>query len=740
MKKNVFILLITTSIGLFYPSGYAATIWRHQGTVSVHGEANSRTWLYINGDMQFINGQTPSAAPAMMIEKSRVQLTGDFINDVTRGTDGGNLFFAPSGNDYGVLEFCGTSAQAITTSGTTNTDIPSKLDNYINFPDIEVNNSKHLTLDSRLAAKTQDISLNKGWLILDSKLAETNVDGAAEVLPTQESVLAHLLVAGEIDYKESTWAGKSDANERGFIQVNLKIPSEASQYSKSIVGMGIPFNEMRNDYFMFNTLLEPQAGYTNGNGFLAVPPLIDPETVLTAGKGYVVGIDLRGTDPEEYGALEEYEGIIKFDQRATDGYRFNRHAFGQYAPDNQLFGTTPTGDAYVKEKLNTEDITVSLAGKAGYTYLANPYTCPLNIDKLLDNDNARTTWGIQSDALSAKPQMRNQVWVLAPNSVAEPTEESRKSRYTYNYQVAMKSGGTYIDNDNQTGVTAIAPLQMFLIRNYSTATSITIPKSERVMGTTRFLRSAPQDDKRRDDFIIEFRDMATNTTDRASIVLRTEEELNGNKNYANVERLESTSSESSNGLRSATAIQGDFAQSLASQIYTKDSADKPLTVQFMPIETTLRVPLYHIPSSEAQALNILGLRLNTKDRITRIWLEDSKYNTEVEITPETVYETYSEPTDLHDRFTLRFSTETTGIDDNLQEQNTIYAYSANRNIYVQGFSNAEFGSNVELYDINGRIIARKTVEEEKLLLLENCLAGVYIVKSGNKTFKLIAGQ
>ncbi|NDW18746.1 T9SS C-terminal target domain-containing protein [Dysgonomonas sp. 216] len=736
-KKTLLLVLITGSIGLFYPLGYAATIWRHQGTVSVHGQANSRTWLYINGDMQFVNGQTPSVAPAMMIENSRVRLTGDFINDVTRGPQGGNLFFAPSSNDYGVLEFCGSSPQAITTSGTTNTNIPSKLDNYINFPDIEVNNSKHLTLDSRLAAKVQDISLNKGWLILDSKLAEANVDAGVEVLPAQESVLAHLLVAGDIDYKESTWASKTDANERGFIQVNLKIPGESSRNAKSIVGMGIPFNEMRNDYFMFNTLLEPQAGYTNGNGFLAIPPLINPETVMTAGKGYVVGIDLRGTDPKEYGALEEYEGIINFDQRATDGYRFNRHAFAGYAPDNQLFGTTPTTDAYVKEKLNTEDITVSLAGKPGYTYLANPYTCPMNIDKLLGEDQAQSTWKIQSDKLANRPQMRNQVWVLAPNSVAEPTGDSRYSKYTYNYQVAMKTGGTYTDYDNVAGVTAIAPLQMFLIRNYSTATSITIPKSERVMGTTRFLRSAPQDDRRRDDFIIEFRDMATNTTDRASIVLRTEEELKNNKNYVNVERLESTSTESSNGLRSATVIQGDFAQSLASQIYTKDETGKALTVQFIPTQTT-KITLYHIPSSEAQALNILGLRLNTKDRITRIWLEDSKYNTEVEITPETVYGTYSEPTDRHDRFRLRFSTETTGINDNLQEQNMIYAYAAHRNIYVQGFGNAEFGSNVELYDVNGRLITRKTAKEEKLLLHENCLAGVYIVKSGNKTFKLIA--
>jgi hypothetical protein len=737
MKKKILILI--TGCTAFLSTAWGGIIWRNQGSVSTLGTSSSETLIYIDGDMQFANGADESLTPSMQIEKSRVQLTGNLLNDVSNGSTGGNLFVLPAPGDEGVLEFCGTSPQAITTSGTTNSGSPSKLHNYISFPDIDINNSRHVTLNARLAAKVQDITLTKGWLILDSKLAQTNIDGGVEVNPTQESVLAHLLVEGSIDYKENTWVSKP-ANERGFIQVNLKIPSESSQEAKSIVGLGIPFNEMRNDYFMFNTLLEPAAGYTDGTGFLANPPIVDPKTVLTAGKGYVAGIDLRGTDPDEYGPLEEYEGIIDFDQRAKDGYQFNRHGFASdnTRNKNQLFGNDPIVDAYTKEKLNIGDIIVNL--KPGYNYLANPYTCPLNIDKLLGNDVARTTWGIQADVLSAKPQMRNQVWVLAPNSVAEPTGDSRYSKYTYNYQVAMQTGGTYIDNDNVPGVTALAPLQMFLIRTYSTATTITIPRSERVMGTTLFLRSSPQDEKRRDDFIIEFRDQTTNTTDRASIVLRGEEELQSNRNYANVERLESSTLLGENGTRSATSTKADFTQSFASQIYTKDAQGKALTVQFLQVETK-EITLYHIPSSVAQPLHILCLRLDTKDRIARMWLVDHKYNTETEITPETVYETYSEPADVHTRFTLRFSTQTVGIDNVQNDTPAIYAYTANQSIYVQGFENEDFGSKVELYDVNGRLLASKTANSEKVTLLENCTAGVYIVKvhtNQTGTFKLIA--
>lgn len=719
---------------LFIPytfTSYSQTniVWYNQGIVNSSGNSNNQTTIYISGDIQF--GNEDSNASVMTIEDSRIKLTGNLFNDVTRGLSGGNLFGLPTSGHEGIIEFCGTTPQSITTMGVDNLTIPSKLHNFINFPNLNINNSNHVTLDAQLAAQTKDIILSKGWLIVDSKTAKKGVDGGVEVNEGQESVLAHLLVDGNIDYQENLWSGKTP-NERGFIQVNLKIPAESSLDAKSIVGFGIPFNEMRNDYFMFNTLLAPVP-----EGFLANPPLFNPETIMTAGKGYVVGIDLRGTDPSEYGPLEGYEDI-DFTQRATDGYQFNRHAFALYAPNNQLFGNNPSIDAYQKEKLNTEDITINLT--AGYNYLANPYTSPLNIDKLLGNDEAQTTWKIQSDVLAAKPQMRNQVWVLAPNSVAEPTGESRKSKYTYNYQVAMKAGGTYIDNDNVSGVTAIAPLQMFVIRAFSTANTITIPKKERVMGSTRFLRNSSQENLRRDDFIIEFRDRLTETTDRASIVLRTQEELNNHNNYINVERLESTSSESSNGTRTAV-LKGDFEQSLASQIYTKDSSGKALTVQFLPLENTQRVILYHIPSSKAQPLHILGLRLDTKDKIERMWLEDNKYNTEVEITPNMLYETYSEPTDSYERFAIRFSQEGTGVDITDKESSHIYTYADLGNIFVEGFRDQDMGATIELFDVNGRLIIQKKIDDTKIILKENYVSGIYIIKAHiqePRTLKLIA--
>lgn len=726
MAKFICTLLLPLFV---HASASAQVVFYNEGQLTAKGNNKTETSIYINGDM-LVAGNASNTSE-IEVENTRIKLLGNFINDVPNTSTGGTVFVSPSAGQEGVFEFTGTQQQAITVvAGTNVITTPSKLRNYINFPNLEINNNKHVVVNPKIALKTKDIELTKGWLILDSQYPEKGIHGGNEVNPDQESVIAHLLVDGQVNYNQSTWVGKAP-EDRGFIQVNLQVSNEGDQSEKSIIGFGSPFKAMRADYFMFNTLLAPAPA-----GFLANAPIIEPKTVLPAGKGYVVGIDLRGDDSNNYTPLPQYEGIIDFAQRSVGNYRFNRSSFAQYAPSNQVYGTTPSDIAYTDETLNTENVTIQLS--EGYNYLANPYTSPLNIDKLLGNNEAQSTWGIQADQLSTMPQLRNRVWILAPNSVAESTNTLNISKYTYNYQVAMRVGGTYIDYDNVSGVTSIAPLQMFVVRAYPSAegATITIPKSERVMGTSRFLRSAAVENTRRDDFILEFRDMATKTTDRLSLVVRTADEIAKNKNYANVERLVSTSSSSNNGatLRAVNAVNGDFEQSVASQIYTKDNTGTALSVEFLPIETTSSVQLYHIPSSVPQALQILGLRINTKDQVERIWLEDKLTNTTVEITETSQYDTYSNPTDMTDRFVIHLK-EGSSLGEIDNSNTPIYAhYSDNKKIEVRGFIDTDMGNTVLLYDTNGRVIDEKQVTDNTLEMTDVFSTGVYIVKmEGSRT-------
>jgi len=727
MKKINLIIIYLSCLSI---SLFSQVVMHNQGMITVKGEAINRTSLYIEGSMQASGNKEQTSQ--IELENTRVKLFGDFINDVMDG----NVFVSPASNREGVIEFCANTLQRITTSGTNISNTPSKLHNYIDFPHLDINNNKHIVIDPRLAIKTKHIVLTKGWLIVDSEIAQPQIDGDANVNNDQETVLAHLLVQGIIIYSKEQWAEK-DINDRGFIQVNLKVPNEGERAEKSIIGFGSPFKEIRSDYFTFNTLLQPSPA-----GFLANSPIIDPRLTMQAGKGYVVGIDLRGSEEQNYPALDEFANV-SFSQRSTGFYQFNRSAFSKNAPNNQFFGDDPNVEAYQNEELNITDVVVPLS--VGFNYLSNPFTSPLNIDKLLGNDEAQNTWNIQADDLSTQPQLRNRVWILAPNSVAELMENPRYSRYTYNYQVAMRDGGTYVDNDNMPGVTSIAPLQMFVVRAYPTAenASITIPASEQVMGTTRFLRNTSVDNRRQDDFILEVRDLSTNTTDRVSFVLRTEQEIKGNINYSNVERLISTSGNNENGSRSTNTFSEDFEQSLASQIYTKDASGKPLSVQFLPIESTRSLAIYHIPSSQPQPIQIVGLRLNTKNRIKEMWLEDRLLNVWEEITPNMLYKTVSNPTDRIDRFVVHFQHPTNILTNITDEEKKIHAYDSNNTIIVGGFSETDWGSTIELFDVSGQKLDMQTVTKEQIEIHHKYLSGVYILKmrgNRNQTIKIIVKQ
>lgn len=332
--------------------GSAQVVFFNKGPLVVKGSDSSNTLVYIDGSMKVSGDESETSE--IEVSDARIKLLGSFINDVPVGSIGGTIFVSPVAGHEGVFEFCGNQPQNITTTGTDITNSPSKLHNYINFPNIDINNNKHVTINPRMAVKTKNIELTKGWLVVDSEFAQAQIHGGNEVNPNKESVLAHLLVDGSINYNQATWGSKS-AEDRGFIQVNLKVPNEGDQTEKSILGFGSPFKNLRADYFMFNTILEPVAA-----GFLANPAITDPTAQLIAGRGYVAGIDLRGSKAEDYPELSEYEGIIDFAQRSTGNYRFNRSNFALYAPKNQVFGSNPSSSAYTDETLNTEDITVQL--------------------------------------------------------------------------------------------------------------------------------------------------------------------------------------------------------------------------------------------------------------------------------------------------------------------------------------------------------------------------------------------
>lgn len=713
----------------------------NEGDLSLVGDSTS---LFIGGD--FITG-TNSAGEAQawtcnvtVKDAAKAILVGDFRHNASVG----NVFTGTTG---GVFEFRGNGHQAITTDGMDFSTIPSKKDNYISFPQkVEINNNKHVTLDPSLAAKMPELDLNKGWLILDSREAEgKDYDGTVaegDELIINRTVFAHLL-AEKINYNNSK---ATDPDARGAVQVNMQLDNRTVtsdladgyyQPYRSLVGFGIPFKEMRADYFMFNFLVAP----TNKSFFGdSRSTIMDPKVTLTAGRGYGLGIDLRGTAQDDYRDIGRWVPVENFEYRVTGDptdesmgkYLFNRHNFSQNMHKaNQLFGSDLSHNAYALEELNTGDVTVNLDKAGEFYYLANPFMTPLNLTDIING--SMEDW--------AYPAIENSVWIMTGNtSMAVADYGESKAKVIYKFYVAQSPGGTFTgvgDADNEYDNSEkdevhIAPLQMFMVKS-TAAGKMKIPANKRKMGRAKFLKSISKE--RYDDFIFEVTDIRSGISDRVSIVLRPANEIIGHKEWTDVEKL-STKDTNIRSRSEDIAINQALQSNIFSQIYTKGSDDTAYTVQFFPLETTASIPLYLTPATEAQEIRIKGLRLNTMRDVSVIYLQDKKENEIIKMDPETVYTTTSDPNDSTDRFVVHFKK----VDKEILTPSTIWAYYKDGLLTVSGFEEDDFGSTLYLFSMAGAKYSQVKVNSEVMYIPCDLALGVYLLRlEGNreKTIKVL---
>lgn len=704
-----------------------------EGRLSVIGD---NTTLFISGD--FIAGTKDESdlvegtCHFTIDENSKAILTGNFRHNAITGK-----VFNTTNTNSGTFEFRGLSHQNITTDGTDYITVPSKKDSYIDFPAlVKIKNNKHITLDPSLAAKMPTLDLDEGWLILDSREV---MDKDYPLPPSTDetmhrSVFAHLL-ANKINYNNSEASSPAD---RGFVQVNMQLdnrtlttPSGYTQPYRSIVGLGIPFQAMKADYFMFNFLMAPNHNSFFGDSRSAI---IDPRTTLIPGRGYGLGIDLRGTEQDKYSDIGRWVPVENFVYRVNGDpndklngkYLFNRNNFSHnsHSP-NQLFGSDATAivkDAYTRERLNVEDVAVTLDKPNQYSYLANPFMTPLDLSDIING--SLTTWG--------SPSIAKSVWIMTGNtSMAVADYDANKMKVVYNFDVAQATGGTFIGtndahDDGMNPEVIIAPLQMFLVKSTTTATAqeiLKIPAKSRVMGRTHFIKSTSQ---RYDDFIFEVTDTKTGISDRVSIVLRPATEIEINKDWANVKKRKTKDANNDNQLASSGGQL--LQQNVFSQIYTMGNDNAAYAVQFFPIETTASLPLYVTSAVETQEISIRGIRLSSMRDVSVIYLQDKLEKKVIKMTPETIYTTISNPNDLPDRFILHFK-ET---DINVEEASDIWAYYKNGVLTVSGFNKDDFGSTISLYNVMGARYLQKVVDNETMNIRSDLITGVYILQVEGK--------
>ncbi|NDW08101.1 hypothetical protein [Dysgonomonas sp. 520] len=770
--KNKILLLMCIFPAFSFIQGQV--VFYNKGLMSVVGQDTAKTILYVQGDMKVGTDATNTAITSnISMSKSKVRLTGDFYNDVKTGA----VFKTATAGNEGVFEFkplsTATREQRILTSKTTYTDIPSKATSYINFPHVKVENAKSVLVYPEIAMKTKDLILHKGWLVLDSKKAAANVDypsGSTVDLINNRTVMAHLLVDGKAVYngwelngtpaatKELTAADwKYPANERGFVEVRLRLDDNNSAINigaeRPMFGFGVPYESMYADYFVYNNIMGPVHESFFGPGG---KPIIDPITELTAGKGYISGIDIRGNqNPATYywDINPIYSGVIDFDHRAKDGHYFNRFKFFGDNTRNKNF-INKTLKHYQAEKLNVSNVPVTL--DLGFNYLANPFMAPLDITELLSSSNAgpKGEWGIVPDnSGNLNRDILNRIWVLKGDAkgVAQTAYPYLKMTVTYNFYLAKGVGGTFTADNDDDGLASnvtIAPLQMFVVAatEKGKGKTMIIPKSKRLMSRAEFIRNTPT--RRMDDFILEVVDNNTGMSDRTNVVLRPETDIyksvtrKGNPEYQNVTKLNTEVASGGVAAKSALAevTAADVKSSIYSQLYTIDQkTGGALTVNFLPDDTE-SVQVYMQPATEAQEITIRGLRLNTKEVVGTILLEDKIDRQTVELTPETRYVTNSSPMDPADRFVLHFKPKS-GIDESDVDDRNIHAHYNEGTLTVSGFNAEDFGGYINLYSIQGALVLRTQIEQSVMEIPCSLVTGAYVLKTtGPKSYvtKLLA--
>lgn len=795
-------LLLLVGIG-FAPFALVAqtAFLYNKGVMSVKSTDVNNTTLYINGD--FIAGHDATAACNITLDNSRTVLTGDFIHDLNGGTPANTTVFNYTTGDNSRFVFRGTTAQTIKlASGLTYGVYGQYLkgQNNIKFPTLVIQNRNHVTLIPELAAQAAGLSLDTGRLILESRRAvqdDFNNIGGSMHDKGNSTMLAHFMVAstGTITTPNNnpTFAATATSNNQfGAVQVNLQLDNPLDynvggtggkideRYGRSLIGMGIPYKEMKSDYFFWNFLMIPKnesiIGGTPGN------TMTDPQRTLKAGEGFVIGIDLRGTNPAnyEYDLHPIYKAVTPTEQplfsaRVTEKYQFSRfgpffnnrnnvrqaNAWGGHSAVTSSVMAAPGAGAngindvsYANEVLNYGNIT-GLTISQGYNYYANPYTVPLDLSPLV-NGTGTADW---NNVIFAGPgvtprDFTNKVWILDPSSVGSGSYDilnpggigpgNKWVMVNAKYRVMKAIASTVNAYDPGTGSSnpnILAPLQMFVLYSPSgSAKTLTIPASARtITENALFLRSSPTSNRLIDDFLFEIRDEKIKSSDRTAIAIRTPQDIMTNPDYEGTKKLVTLIASDQTTTRSTTE-EGAVTQTNMSTVYTKSDAGVALESNILGVPqsaTSETVTLYVTPSLTAQNISITAGRLETANRVKGIMLKDKLTNKEFDLFGGKTYTTTSKATDAVDRFSLRFIFDTSGIEDgdNGSESKSITSYYLNGTLTVTGFDDVDFGSVISVYDIQGRMAAQAKVNDTTVEITQPFSPGAYIVKVvGNKSY------
>lgn len=439
------------------------------------------------------------------------------------------------------------------------------------------------------------------------------------------------------------------------------------------------------------------------------------------------------------------------------------------------------------EKFNTGDVEIDL--DLGLNFLGNPFMFPISLNPLLGftvnptsedplNPSSNTYGSIP--ATTAEAEDGFSVPEFTPASAATPIKASSLYmdadpdvvlrakywlinqalvrydvaqnifQYKTSYDYVSRDGATVIShttrgdvtNPTSTGVPdplgyLVSPMQMFCIQASQPVKISLKPDALRRFGLTRFPKSvsagAADDSALKDWFVVEARNVSSDAGDRTTVVFRDRAE----SKYDGYDTRKGISEkfESYNDVYNGNETKNKQEENKAI-VYTKSKDGISLLGNGIPTGTK-EVALFYAAPATTSEMTLRFYGLENLEAVPGVWLVDRYLdNKVVKITPDTEYLFTSEGTndknnEIDNRFILRFFDASGGQID--KEETAISCYYKNSVLYLSGLNEGDMNSDLTIYDLQGRLMARTRVNDYPTMSYPKPLTlGTYIVKITGK--------
>lgn len=761
---------------VFYSSG---KIYVGQGVDSQGTASPSNTSLYVSGSMTFASTSSDVAKKTTVVQEGRTTLTGDLINALDPNHGENNLFTAGGNGELefsnktngSTLTFSNAKAGGVSISNTKewklntvqrirsayNIEASSDMEriqeqkrkNFLNINKIIVPatitgntaTANYLTIDPSAAVKIQALDVEKGGFFEIG----TTTTGADDRM---------YLHTGFVKFgsqpSKAAYASNDIFNTNFVHRVTLTTPEGSHVHRDGsgyyLTGFTPLFKGLMADYMFFNTLTEP------GNGSITSwkGTITDPTSMMNAGKGYFMAQTDFQADYQEilnnhFGGVTLGGGTDLFSgNRAKHEYVFNRTLMEKDVAGGgqQMFNKKSTADDTFnpsEEIFNATDVKVKL--KAGFNYLGNPFTAPLDLRDIVtvpaETTKELANFGITVSGKTAganTKDIRNKYWVIN-KAIVNQAATNGWYEYTLSYYDAQAAGGTLINQGNLDGEYYVAPMQMFLLQGGNLCTNattqlpdceITLPYNATGLGGSPIApRSVSVNDaetERADEFVLEAVDLDALTQDRLSVVLRD-----------NASLMDTDPTDTHKALKSQE--NGRWFPTMNGTIYTRSSNDRPMLTNTVPTSAKQLAMYITPPSDKTRNMMIQPYRMETMSTVSRVWLEDKFENKIIELTPETKYyfssPVLTEQEASKNRFVIHFAP----VDNNdlIVNEDPIACYYNSSTLYISGLNEKDLNSNVQIYDLQGRMIGKTIVNSTgRMEYLKPLTQGTYIVKITGK--------